>query len=55
MLYQNQIEAETTSDRMAWFFNLETGRDAQHAVDTSYSGFSHTVFHTTTASRPMPR
>ena len=45
-LYQNQIEAETMSDRMAWFFSLETGRDAEHRVDTSYSGFSHTVFHT---------
>ena len=45
-LYQNQIEAETMSDRMAWFFSLETGRDAAQQVDARYSGFSHTVFHT---------
>jgi hypothetical protein len=45
-LYQNQIEAETTSERMAWFFSRETGRDDKHQVDTSYSGFSHTVYHT---------
>ena len=45
-LYQNQIEAETMSERMAWYFSLETGRDARQQVDASYSGFSHTVFHT---------
>ena len=54
-LYQDQIEAETTSDRMAWFFSAETGRDAQHQVDTSYGGFSHTVFHTDEAgATPSP-
>lgn len=54
-LYQNQIEAETTSGRMAWFFSAETGRGVS-SVETSYSGFSHTVFHTNeaaAASTPM--
>ncbi|HVT08042.1 MAG TPA: hypothetical protein VHM31_10035 [Polyangia bacterium] len=49
-LYQDQIEAEATSPRMAWFFNAETGRALQ-GTETSYSGFSNTVFHT---SDPMP-
>src|SRR5262245_18380705 len=43
-LYQNQIEVETTSGRMAWFFDVETGRSGQ-PVETSYGGFSHTVVH----------
>ena len=42
-LYQDQIEAETTSDRMAWCFNRESARKVQ--VETSYSGFSHVAFH----------
>jgi hypothetical protein len=53
-LYQNQIEAETTSERMAWFFSVETGRAAQYQVDASYSGFSHTVFHADEGASPSP-
>jgi hypothetical protein len=42
-LYQDQIEAETGSGRMAWFFNPESAR--RGAVATSYAGFSHVAFH----------
>jgi hypothetical protein len=48
-LYQDQIEAETTSLRMPWFFRLEPGRSGAlgpaKSADAGYSGFSNTVFH----------
>jgi hypothetical protein len=42
-LYQDQIEAEATAEKMAWFFSRESARRVQ--VDTSYGGFSHVAFH----------
>jgi hypothetical protein len=42
-VYQDQIEAEISSNRTPWFFLAESGRRAE--VETSYSGFTHTVFH----------
>jgi hypothetical protein len=42
-LYQDQIEAEATADKMAWFFSRESARRVQ--VDASYGGFSHVAFH----------
>jgi hypothetical protein len=42
--YQNQIQAECQSDRMAWFFNEETGRRVS-GLETQYSGFSHLAYH----------
>jgi len=42
--YQDQILAETTSSRMAWFFQEESARRIAD-VETSYGGFSNTVFH----------
>ena len=55
-LYQDQIEAETTSPRMAWFFRLEPGRSgalgAANAAEAGYSGFSNTVFHADEAGAP---
>jgi hypothetical protein len=52
--YQDQIHAEVTSGRMAWFFQEETGRRVS-AVETSYSGFSNTVYHINDgASGPSP-
>jgi hypothetical protein len=51
-LYQDQIEAETTSDRMAWFFDQETGRRGQ--VGTSYAGFSQLAFHINDAPATTP-
>jgi len=42
-LYQDQIEAEATAEKMAWFFNRESARRV--AVDVSYGGFSHVAFH----------
>jgi hypothetical protein len=41
-LYQDQIEAETTSEKMAWFFSRESGRRVE--VATSYGGFSHVAY-----------
>jgi hypothetical protein len=41
-LYQDQIEAETTSDKMAWFWTRESSRRV--AVDASYGGFSHVAY-----------
>jgi hypothetical protein len=41
-LYQDQIEAETGSERMAWFFNRESSRRVE--VGTSYGGFSHVAY-----------
>jgi len=41
-LYQDQIEAETASDRMAWFFNRESARRVE--VAEAYGGFSHTAY-----------
>jgi hypothetical protein len=42
--YQEQILAEATSSRMAWFFHEESGRRVGQ-VETSYGGFSNTVYH----------
>ena len=54
-LYQDQIEAETTS-RMPWFFSLEPGRSGAlgraDAADAGYSGFSNTVFHADEVGAP---
>jgi hypothetical protein len=48
-LYQDQIEAELTSERMAWYFRLEPGRTASvlgaSGAESNYSGFTNTVFH----------
>lgn len=48
-LYQDQIEAELTSDRMAWYFRLEPGRTVSvlgaSTQEANYSGFTNTVFH----------
>jgi hypothetical protein len=41
-LYQDQIEAETSSDKMAWFWNRESSRRVN--VDASYGGFSHVAY-----------
>ena len=41
-LYQDQIEAEVTSDKMAWFFSAESARRVQ--VENSYGGFSHVAY-----------
>jgi hypothetical protein len=52
--YQDQIEAEIRSERMAWFFNEESGRRVP-GLETSYSGFSHLVYHVDGgASVPSP-
>ena len=42
--YQDQIEAETTSPNMPWFFRPESAL-SRPVYETSYSGFSNTVFH----------
>jgi hypothetical protein len=42
-LYQDQIETETTSEKMAWFFSRESARRVQ--VGTNYGGFSHIAYH----------
>ena len=42
--YQDQILAEVTSSRMAWYFQEESGRRVSD-VETSYAGFSNTVYH----------
>jgi hypothetical protein len=48
-LYQDQIEAELTSERMAWYFRLEPGRTVSvlgaSGAEAQYSGFTNTVFH----------
>jgi hypothetical protein len=44
LAYQDQIEAEVRSDRMAWFFSEESARRVS-GVDASYTGFSHLVYH----------
>jgi hypothetical protein len=41
-LYQDQIESETTSEKMAWFFSRESARRVE--VATSYGGFSHVAY-----------
>jgi hypothetical protein len=41
-LYQDQIEAEATSDKMAWFYSRESARRVQ--VAESYGGFSHVAY-----------
>jgi hypothetical protein len=41
-LYQDQIEAETTSEKMAWFYSRESARRVE--VATSYGGFSHVAY-----------
>jgi hypothetical protein len=41
-LYQDQIEAEATSDKMAWFFSRESSRRVH--VAESYGGFSHVAY-----------
>jgi len=55
-LYQDQIEAETMSDRMAWYFRLEPGRTVSvlgaSGGDASYSGFTNTVFHVDNVGAP---
>jgi len=54
-LYQDQIEAELTSEAMAWYFRLEPGRTISALGTTgagSYSGFTNTVFHVEHAGAP---
>ena len=41
-LYQDQIEAEATSEKMAWFYNRESARRVP--VAESYGGFSHVAY-----------
>jgi hypothetical protein len=41
-LYQDQIEAETSSEKMAWFWTRESSRRV--AVGASYGGFSHVAY-----------
>jgi hypothetical protein len=41
-LYQDQIEAETASESMAWFFNRESSRRVE--VGESYGGFSQVAY-----------
>jgi len=47
--YQDQIEAELTSETAAWYFRLEPGRTVrvlgESGVDALYSGFTNTVIH----------
>jgi hypothetical protein len=42
--YQDQVEAETTSNSMAWFFHEESARSAS-MFKTTFSGFSHMAYH----------
>lgn len=55
-LYQDQIEAELTSENMAWHFRLEPGRTVSvlgaSGGEASYSGFTNTVFHVENAAGP---
>jgi hypothetical protein len=55
-LYQDQIEAETTADHMAWYFRLEPGRTVSalgaSSVEAGYSGFTNTVFHVDNVGAP---
>lgn len=48
-LYQDQVEAELTSEQMIWHFRIEPGRTVsvlgKSGVEASYSGFTNTVFH----------
>jgi hypothetical protein len=48
-LYQDQVEAELTSEQMIWHFRLEPGRTVsalgKSGTEASYSGFTNTVFH----------
>ena len=43
-LYQDQIEAETTSTKMTWSFHEESARSAS-VFQNSYGGFSHIAYH----------
>lgn len=55
-LYQDQIEAELTSDNMAWHFRLDPGRTVSvlgaSGADAVYSGFTNTVFHIENVGAP---
>lgn len=42
--YQDQVEAEITSNSMAWFFHEESARSAS-MFKTTFSGFSHMAYH----------
>jgi hypothetical protein len=42
--YQDQVEAETTSSSMAWFFHEESARSTS-MFKTTFSGFSHMAYH----------
>ena len=50
--YQDQVEAETTSNTMAWFFHEESARSAS-LFKTSFSGFSHMAYHIKDANPVM--
>jgi hypothetical protein len=50
--YQDQIEAETTSSSMAWFFHEESARSAS-MFKTAFSGFSHMAYHVKEATPVM--
>lgn len=57
--YQNQIEAELTSDQLPWYFRLDPGRTVSvlgpSGTDAMYSGFTNTVFHAeNTGAPPSP-
>lgn len=42
--YQDQVEAELTSTRTAWFFHEDSARSAKGELEASYGGFSHPTF-----------
>lgn len=55
-LYQDQIEAELTSETAVWHFRLEPGRTVrvlgESGADALYSGFTNTVFHVENGPAP---
>ena len=50
--YQDQVEAETTSSSMAWFFHEESARSTS-MFKTAFSGFSHMAYHIKEATPVM--
>ena len=50
--YQDQVEAETTSSSMAWFFHEESARSVA-MFKTAFSGFSHLAYHLKDANPVM--
>lgn len=44
-LYQDQIEAETTSTKMMWSFHEESAARSTSMFQANYGGFSHIAYH----------